>query len=125
MAGIAMELPMLTFEGVIRLLVVIELPEHPAIWIVTLVALLAEALVMSIVRNMAGHTLALCTAIFRIQVTGLAGGDVVHSDQWKPGQIVIEKDLVVPSRCIVTTCAILSLLAFVDIIGPMAIDTGG
>ena len=125
MAAIAMELSMFTFEWVVCLLVVIELPEHPAIGIVTLVALLAEALVMIIVRSVAGHTAAFSIAIFRIQVTGLARGDVVHSDQWKPGQIVIEEDLVVPSRCIVATGAILSLLAFVDIIGPMAIDTGG
>jgi hypothetical protein len=125
MTGIAMELPMLALEGVVRLLVVIELPEHPAIGGVTVVALFTETPVMGIVRGMAGQATALGIAVLRAQMTGLAGGDIVHADERKAGQVVIEKDLVVPCLCIVAGGAILTLPALVDIVRPMAIDALG
>ena len=125
MTTVAMEFSMFAFERVVCLLIVIELPEHPAVGIVTTVALFAEALVMGIVRGMTGHTAALGIAVLRVHMTGLTGGDIVHADQRKAGQIVIEEDLVVPTRRVVTTGAIFTLSPFVDIVGPMAIDTSG
>ena len=49
----------------------------------------------------------------------------MHANQWEAGQVVVEKNIVVPACFGMTVVALLALLALVNIVFSMTLDTGG
>ena len=53
-------------------------------------------------------------------MAGFTGGDRVDSDQWEPGQIVLESDLLSPILYVVAFITLFLLLPFMNIVGLVA-----
>jgi hypothetical protein len=49
----------------------------------------------------------------------------VQADEWKPGEIVVEKDVDGPTRFLVAASAILAQIPLMDIVHLVAVETGG
>ena len=121
----AVEVDMRPLEGKFGLVVVIEIPEHPAIGVMAFVTVFRKPTLMRVIRLVTGDALAFGIAIFRCEMAGLTGGDAVQTDEGEARQVMVKKDLVAPTGCHVTVSAFLALFAFVHVIGAMAIDTVG
>jgi hypothetical protein len=52
-------------------------------------------------------------------------GSDVHANQWKVGQVVVEKNFVVPAFFVVAIVALLTLLTAMNIVFFVAFDTVG
>lgn len=81
--------------------------------------LLAHAALMGFLGFMAGEAGGIGLLKFGIQMTGFAGSDTVYADQGKTGDIMLEKELYIPSLFIVAITAILSQFILVYIDRPM------
>ena len=111
-------------EYAIRLGVVVEAPHLPAVGVVAITAVLAQSLLMGIIRAMACRAVDGSISIGGRGVAGLAGCDRVQAHQRESRQVVVEEDLPVPPTLIVATLALLAFLAFVDVVRPMAAQAG-
>lgn len=102
--------------------IVVESPQGPAVRIMALLALGTQAPPVRIVRLVAAHALARAVFVGGCQVTRLACGGGVKTDQWEAGQSVIEEHIGVPASLVVASLAFLPLLAAMRIVLRMAIE---
>ncbi len=99
----------------IRLGVVVESPQAPAIGVVTEPAFCTQAPFMIIIPHVATHTVRACVLIGWRQVTGTAGGDGMQPDQREFREVMVEGNLRYPTCLVVALVTAGSLLASVDI----------
>lgn len=114
-AGVAEDFIVSAFQGEIGLGIVIEGPQQPGIRIVAIAAVFTHPAFVDIFRTVAGETGDIGLLILRVQMTGFTGCDAMNADQGKTGDIVFEKDLLVPAVFVMAIAAVLALLAFMDI----------
>lgn len=99
---------------------VVEAPGGPGVRVVAALTGLPELPLVAVVVGMAGTAARLRVPVGRRRVTGLAGGDRVHAEQRKAGEVVVEADLLPPAGLTVAAAAIAALLTAVGVVGPMA-----
>lgn len=119
-ASTAHKTRMCTREAERRLGVMVELPETPAIRIMTIAARGPKCLLVPVIFHMAGHAFPRCIAIRCCQVTPLAGNGRMQPDERKPRQSVIKLHLGIPRLFIVAAGTVFALLPFVHVILRMA-----
>jgi hypothetical protein len=95
---------------------VIEIPELPAVRVVTVVALRSEVAAMHVDGGMARRAIERGVLECLRNVAFFAWNECVRSDQRKAGEIVIEEYLVAPAALVVAPLAGLSFLAFVYVV---------
>ncbi len=115
MARVAMQPIVGPIQHEIRLGVVIEAPQAPAIGVVTEPAFWSQAPSVFIIPRVATHTVRLCVLIGWRQVTGTAGGSGMQPDQREFREVMIEGNLRFPTCLVVALVTAGSLLASVDI----------
>ena len=103
--------------------VVIELPERPAIRVMTARAVIAERLLVYIVLAVAVRATRGNILEGRGGVTLLAGRGGMQADQRELGQVMIEYHLVTPAGFSMATRTVFTLLAEMHIIGTVTINT--
>ena len=101
MAALAVHLGVRAVEPEFGLCIVIEFPQPPAIGVVTPTATLAEAALVMIVVGMTFQAVGRCLREVRAEVTGLAWGNRMQTDQGKAAEIVIETQLRPPAGLVV------------------------
>jgi hypothetical protein len=74
---------------------------------------------------MTGITFIISRAIDRGQVALFALDSCVHAYQWKSGQVMVEKDFIVPAFLVVAIIALLALFSSMNIIFLVAVDAVG
>jgi hypothetical protein len=104
---------------------VVEDPQHPAVGVVAIATFLAQATLMLILRLVAGEALDIRFMKLAAQVASFTGGHTVDTDERKTGDVVLEKDPLIPRVFIVAIAAVLSQLLLMHIDCPMTVDTGG
>lgn len=95
---------------------VVEVPELPAVRVVTVVALRSEASAMHIHGCMTRRTVERGVLECLRDVAFLACDERVRSDQGQPCEIVIEEYVTVPAALVMALLAGRSLLALVDVV---------
>lgn len=106
-------------------LIMVEQPVLPRVRVMTCFAVSAEACFVYIVDVMACITFVIGRVVDRCQVAFFALDGSVHAYQREPGQVVIEKDLVVPAFFVMAVVALLALLAAMNVVFFMALDAIG
>jgi len=92
-------------QSKIRLLAVIERPQRPAAGNVAVFARPSHAARMHVVGLMAAHAAVVGLMKIQAQMTLRAVGQLVHPEQRKLGELVIEADALVPARLVVARLA--------------------
>ena len=103
---------------------VIELHAFPALRAVARVAFIAKRAGMFVIFFVAGYTPRRCTFKCRTDMTALTRHHGVQTRERKLCLGVIERDLIFPTRFVVTTFAALALLAFMHIVEAMTAVAG-
>jgi len=103
-------------ELVIRLGVVIEAPQVPAIGIVALLAMRPQRAFMDIIRLVATIACQCGPFVGRVKMAFFARGGRMQADEWKTGQAMIEDHLFSPTPLIMATRAFFTFLAVMYII---------
>ena len=115
MARVAVQAFVGAIQHEIRLGVVVESPQAPAIGVVTEPAFCPQAPFVIIIPHVATHTVRPCVLIGWRQVTGPAGGSGMQPDQREFREVMIEGYLRFPTCLVVALVTAGSLLASVDI----------
>lgn len=117
------DLAVFSFQWKVSLVVMIEGPQHPGVGIVALTALLTHTALVRFFVFMAGEAGGFGLLKLCIQVAGFTSGNAVEADQGKTGNVMLEKELHVPSLFIVAITAILAQFILVDVDRTMTGDT--
>jgi hypothetical protein len=115
---------MCTIQLVIRVNVVLELPQRPAIRVMTRFAARTQAVFMHIIRLMTDIAFTRCRFVCRREVALFARRYGMQPEQWKPRHIVFETHLA-PAVFVMAFLAAFPNLPAVYIICPMATETFG
>ena len=118
--GVAVDLPVRTPQREARLLIVIELPDLPAVRVVTQPALRPEPPEMDVLLAVAAVACDARILVARRRVALLAGGDGVEAQQRETREIVLEEDAHGPTSLVVAGVAAAALLSSVNVVRPMA-----
>ena len=111
---------MRAIQHVVRLLVVIECPQCPAIRVVTVTAPGPEALAVLVVTSVTIRARQGCVFIGGRNVTLFAGDHGVQADEGEGRQVMVKEYFCTPSLFVVALVAFLPLLSFVDVVILMA-----
>lgn len=114
--ALARDVCVCTVKRETRLLVVVEQPLLPVDRVVAQPAILAEATVVRVVFAVATEAVFRCVAKYVRLVALAAVGFRVFTKQRKPGEVVVEKDIVLPRRFTVAVEALRALCALVGVI---------
>jgi hypothetical protein len=117
------ELLVFTLEWVIGLIVVIEGPQQPAVGGMAITTLLTHAFLMHIIRLVAGETLDIGFLELAAQVAQLTGSHTVDADEWKTGNVMFKKDLLIPRLFVMAIAAVLTQVLLMHIDRPVTVDT--
>ena len=115
MARVAMQPVVGSIQHEIRLGIVVESPQAPAIGIMAETAFCTQAPFVFIIPRVTTDTVRPRVLIGWRQVTGSAGGDGMQPDKREFCQVMVEGNFRFPTRLVVATVAAGSLLASVDI----------
>lgn len=103
-------------ELVIRLGVVIEAPQVPAIGVVALFAMRSQGSFMDIICLVATIACQGGPFVGRVKMALFARGGRMQSDEWKAGQAMVEDHLLPPASLIMATRAFFTFLAVMHVI---------
>jgi hypothetical protein len=120
MAVVAAKLFVTAIKRKIGLFVVIENPQSPAVRVMAKSTVLSQCGLVLVIGLMAGETPRFGILEDSGQVTLLAGRGCVQPDKGETRQVVVENDLLRPARLLVTTFAIFTLLATVNVVVSVA-----
>lgn len=123
MAGLAFQIFVFPIQFELRLSIVIEAPERPAVGVVASSTSWSQALLVGIVIHMALRTGAGRALENTRYMTFFAGCDGVLANQRKPGQVVIEPDALCPAFLAMAAFAACSQSILVNIVRPVTVDT--
>ena len=122
-ALIAAQIPVFAVERKPGLLSVVEIPDSPAIRVVALVAGLPEHCLVFVVITMATDAILWCVLEGGRDMTLLARRRSVKAEKGEMGYIVVEDNAFAPRGFVVATLALFALLALVDIVVAVTVDT--
>lgn len=103
--------------------VVIKAPPGPTVRVMTLLAGLAEGLLMFVIVLVATDTGCVLGFIRAIGVAALAIGQSMQAIQGHTGEVVVEADVFEPSTGFVALLALVAEFGLVNVITAVAIDT--
>ena len=112
-----------SIQGIVSLVVMIEIPHQPIDRSVTQLALLGQLALVHIILFMAGIAHDFLVLVFARGVAIFTGEQGMGTQQRKLGKIMIEDHFLEPVFLIMTLGAIVAFLAFVYIVKPMTTGT--
>jgi hypothetical protein len=121
--SVTVDLTVLTIEGKFSLGIVIEGPQQPGIGIVAVTTLLTHAPLMGLIGLVTGEAGGIRLLKFSTEMAGFASSNTVYSNEGKPCNVMLEKELYIPTAFIVTIATILTQFILVHIKRPVTGDT--
>ena len=118
-AGFASKALVAVFEDKVRLLVVVEPPERPAVRVMAVAAFRSELALVPVGLLVTADAVERCPLVGGGKVALLALDDSVQTDEWEARQIVIEKYLIRPPADIVAALALGAQPILVNVVSLM------